>query len=80
MFNEAQIQQEVDKKNKKIADLVSDIEYRDTESGERYDKLLASKKEMERMNNDRLQQMMAKHEIEVERRRQDYQDKMDADT
>lgn len=76
---EATIQQELDKKNKKIHDLTQDIENKEIENNTRYEQLLESKREMERNNKDKITQMIQAHEVEMERRRQDYNDKIDAD-
>ena len=76
---EATIQQELDKKNKKIHDLSQDIENKEIENNSRYEQLLESKREMERNNKDKITQMIQAHEVEMERRRQDYNDKIDAD-
>ena len=35
---------------------------------------------MERFNQDKIKQMCQSHELEMERRRQDYRDKQEADT
>jgi hypothetical protein len=56
------------------------MSYKEIENRTRYDALFESKKEMERMNEDKISQMIQAHQIELERRRQDYQDKMDADS
>ena len=66
-------------KNKKIAELTSEIDNKEIENNNRYDHLLESKKEMERMNKDKIEQMIQAHDIEMQRRKSDYADKMDAD-
>ena len=71
--------QELDRKNKKITDLESEIADKAVENNGRYEKLLEAKRDMENMNKERIKQMVQAHEIEIERRRQDYSDKMDAD-
>lgn len=59
--------------------LEKEMEYKEIENRTRYDALLDSKKEMERTNEDKIASMLQQHEIELERRRQDYEDKMKAD-
>ena len=54
---EAQVQQELDKKNKKISELASEIENKEIENNNRYEQLLEGKKDMERMNKDKIYQM-----------------------
>lgn len=76
---EATVQAELDRKNKKIAELSSEIENKEIENNNRYEHLLESKKEMERMNKDKIDQMMSAHEIMMSSRKSDYNDKMDAD-
>jgi hypothetical protein len=56
-----------------------EIENKEIENRNRYEALLDSKKEMERMNEEKIQQMTQGHQIELERRKQDYNDKMEAD-
>ena len=57
----------------------SDIENKKIENDQRYEQLLEAKREMEQANKDRLRDLTQAHEIEMERRKQDYTDKMDAD-
>jgi len=54
---EASAQQELDRKNKKIAELMAEIENKEIENKNRYDQLLESKKDMERMNQEKISQM-----------------------
>jgi hypothetical protein len=56
-----------------------EIENKEIENRNRYEALLDAKKEMERMNEEKIQQMTQAHQIELERRKQDYNDKMEAD-
>jgi hypothetical protein len=60
--------------------LNQEIENKDIENSNRYEQLLEAKKEMERFNQDKIKQMCQSHELEMERRRQDYRDKQEADT
>ena len=76
---EANVQAELDRKNKKIAELTSEIDNKEIENNNRYEHLLESKKEMERMNKDKIDQMMSAHDIMMSSRKSDYADKMDAD-
>ena len=55
------------------------MEYKEIENTTRYDSLMDSKKDMEKMNDEKISQMIQAHQIELERKRQDYQDKMEAD-
>ena len=77
---EAAVLQEQDRKNKKIQELNQEIENKDIENSNRYEQLLEAKKEMERLNQDKIKTMCQSHELEMERRRQDYRDKQEADT
>lgn len=70
---------ETKKKLAKKEQLEKEMEYKEIENRTRYDALMESKKEMERMNEEKISQMIQQHEIELERRRQDYEDKMKAD-
>lgn len=79
MNNEIKVEHETNKKKAKIDGLRKEMEYNDIQNQTRYDALFESKKEMERMNEDKIQQMLNAHQIELERRKQDYQDKMEAD-
>ena len=56
-----------------------DIENKEIENNSRYETLLEQKREMERNNKDNIQQMIQAHQIEMERRRRDYSDKIEAD-
>lgn len=56
-----------------------EIENKEIENRNRYEALLDAKKDMERMNEEKIQQMTQAHQIELERRKQDYNDKMEAD-
>ena len=76
---EATVQAELDRKQKKIAELTSEIDNKEIENNHRYENLLESKKEMERMNKDKIEQMMSAHDIMMSQRKSDYADKMDAD-
>lgn len=76
---EASVQQELERKQRKIDELNSDIENKKIENDQRYEQLLDAKREMEQANKDRLRDLTQAHEIEMERRKQDYTDKMDAD-
>ena len=58
---EASVQQELDKKNKKISELSSEIENKEIENNNRYEQLLEAKKDMERMNKDKIYQMQQSH-------------------
>ena len=53
----------MDRKSKKINELQAEIENKEQENHQRYDQLLESKKEMERFNKDKLDQMRKAHEI-----------------
>jgi hypothetical protein len=55
---EATVQAELDRKNKKIAELTSEIDNKEIENNNRYDHLLESKKEMERMNKEKIEVMI----------------------
>ena len=48
------MQAELDRKNKKIAELASEIENKEIENNHRYEQLLENKKEMERNNKDKI--------------------------
>ena len=76
---EASAQQELDRKNKKIAELVAEIENKEIENKNRYDQLLDNKKEMERTYQEKISHMTQAHNIEMERRKQDHKDKENAD-
>lgn len=69
----------MDRKNKKIAELVAEIENKEIENNNRFDSLMDSKKEMERHNNEKITAAIQAHNIGMERRKQDYRDKQDAD-
>ena len=56
-----------------------EIENKEIENRNRYEALMESKKDMEKMNTDKIEQMRQTHGIELERRKQDYSDKMEAD-
>ena len=76
---EATQQQDLDRKNKKISDLTQEIDNKLIENQQRYDQLYESKKEMENMYKEKLGGMTGQHDDEMERRKQDYADKMEAD-
>ena len=76
---EASVAQELDKKMKKINDLKNEIENKTIEQNTRYDQLMMAKHEMENNYKERIKQLIQAHEIEMERRRNDYAEKMDAD-
>lgn len=77
--NEIKVEHELSKKTQRISSLQMEIENKEIENRNRYEALLDSKKEMERMNEEKIQQMTQAHQIELERRKQDYNDKMEAD-
>ena len=76
---EATQQQDLDRKNKKISDLTQEIDNKAIENQQRYDQLHESKKEMENMYKEKQHSMAQAHQDEMERRKQDYADKMEAD-
>jgi len=76
---EAELQQNLDRKQKKINEIQQEIENKEEENNRRYEELFEAKKEVDRLNKEKMAQMEQAHEIEKERRRQDYADKMDAD-
>lgn len=73
------MQQDIDRKQKKINELTQEIANKEIENEDRHNKLLESKKEMERMNKEKIQQMESYHDLEMARRKADYEDKMEAD-
>jgi hypothetical protein len=77
--NEIKIEHELSKKNQRISSLQMEIENKEIENRNRYEALMESKKDMEKMNTDKIEQMRQTHGIELERRKQDYSDKMEAD-
>lgn len=77
--NQITVDKETKRKMGKKEQLEKEMEYKEIENRTRYDALLDSKKEMERTNEDKIASMLQQHEIELERRRQDYEDKMKAD-
>jgi hypothetical protein len=79
MNKEAQVNSEIEKKQKKINELTQEIANKEIENSDRYDKLNEAKKEMERMNKEKIQQMESSHDLEMARRKADYEDKMEAD-
>ena len=52
--NEAKVQQDLDRKQKKINELTQEIANKEIENEDRHNKLLESKKEMERLNKERI--------------------------
>jgi acyl carrier protein phosphodiesterase len=76
---EASQQQDLDRKNKKINDLMQEIDNKMIENQSRYDQLYDSKKELENNYKEKIKGMTVAHQDEMERRKQDYAEKMDAD-
>jgi hypothetical protein len=74
-----EVQVEMDKKLKKINELEHEIENKEIDNSKRYHQLEDTTRQMERMNQDRISQMIQAHNIEMERRKQDYRDKQEAD-
>ena len=64
-----QIDHETKKKLSKKENLEKDMEYKEIENRNRYEALLEARKDMERMNEDKISMMIQSHQIELERRR-----------
>ena len=67
--NEIKIEHELSKKNQRISSLQMEIENKEIENRNRYEALMESKKDMEKMNTDKIEQMRQTHGIELERRK-----------
>jgi hypothetical protein len=76
---EASQQQDYDRKNRKITELTQEIDNKFIENQQRYDILSESRKELESVYKEKINSMTIAHYEEMERRKMDYQDKMDAD-
>ena len=72
-------QQELIKKQQRIDAMEQEIKNKEEENRARYDLLVESKKEIERMNQEKIETMIQSHVIEMEKRKQEYQEKMHAD-
>ena len=70
--NDIKVEHETNKKKAKKDQLTKEMDYKEVENRTRYEALFESKKEMERMNEDKISQMIQSQKIELERRRQDY--------
>ena len=59
--NEIKIEHELSKKQSRITSLQSEIENKEIENRNRYEALLEAKREMERMYDEKIQQMTQAH-------------------
>lgn len=59
--NEIKVEHETNKKKAKIDQLKKEMEYKEVENTTRYDALFDSKKEMERLNEEKIAQMIQAH-------------------
>jgi hypothetical protein len=64
---------------KKINEMTLEIEHAELENKSRYDDLFDEKKKMEEQFEKNIQTMKENHKNEMERRRQEYAEKMEAD-
>jgi len=59
--NDIKVEHETNKKKQRIDQLKKEMEFKDIENRTRYDALFDSKKEMERMNEEKISQMIQAH-------------------